>query len=153
MNKAPFWYVVKSRFGGYLSHRDKHVERQRHARPLLTRTKAKEWAAEWPKGSHKVVRVWARPPKPRIPDWMRPTTLRDGLFAVFRIDGRRVWEYLFEVADSGSFFPFDTIAHDDSGTKPYGPARSFRPEVAMEAAMRAGRIVRARKRGARKAAA
>jgi len=149
MNKAPFWYVVKGRDGGYLSHRDKHVERQRDARRLLTRAEAKEWAAEWPNGSHKVVRVWARPPKPRLPDWMRPTTLRAGLFAVFRVDDRRVWEYLFEVADSGSFFPFDTIAHDDSGTKPYGPARSFRPEVAMEAAMRAGRIVRARKRGAK----
>jgi hypothetical protein len=68
---------------------------------------------------------------------MRPTTLRAGLFG----------EYLFEVADSGSFFPFDTICHDDGGSKSYGPARSFRPEVAFEAAIRAGKIVRARKRG------
>jgi len=69
LSKAPFWFVLKQS-DLYLPPLGNPLPQQRRARPFVSSEEAR---AHIPASSHhvRVVRVWAKLPKPDVPEWAR----------------------------------------------------------------------------------
>lgn len=150
MNNVPFWWVVKHRDGGYLGeHVDKHVQHQREAGRHMVRGDAAGFAAWWDNNTHRVVKVHARIPEPKLPAWAKPVAFQYQHVQVWRRTGRSTWEqHVFPVTSTGNLWVSETVLHTPTGAhrsmhSPIGIA----PDIWAEAAQRAAKMLRARKAG------
>lgn len=150
MNNVPFWWVVKHRDGGYLGeHVDKHVQHQREAGRHMVRGDAAGFAAWWDNNTHRVVKVHARIPEPKLPAWVKPVAFQYQEVQVWRRTGRSTWEqHVFPVTSTGNLWVSETVLHTPTGAhrsmhSPIGIA----PDIWAEAAQRAAKMLRARKAG------
>ncbi len=152
--KAPFWYVVKHNGGGYLGpFVDKHVEHQRDAGRHLTRSEAAKRAAWWSDTDHRVVRVWARLPKPRLPQWVDRHP-RDGAQIEVWRHQKSVWRrYAFWVdnnRDPAVAAAFGDVGmwlgrvevYQRRGVTEYTNVDTAPPDVWIEAGLRAAAMLR-----------
>lgn len=155
--KAPFWYVVKHKDGGYIGPcGDKHVEHQREARRHLAPLRAAAVAATWwPEGSHRVVRVWGRLPKPRLPQWVDPTPLDAGEVEVWR-RWQSIWRrYVFRVVTVHEAALAEALGKEGvwvvyvevfrpgtAGSVQYTNVDTAPPDVWIEAGLRAAAMIR-----------
>jgi hypothetical protein len=150
VNNVPFWWVVKHRDGGYLGeHVDKHVQHQREAGRHMVRGDAAGFAAWWDNNTHRVVKVHARIPEPKLPAWVKPVAFQYQEVQVWRRTGRSTWEqHVFPVTSTGNLWVSETVLHTPTGAhrsmhSPIGIA----PDIWAEAAQRAAKMLRARKAG------
>ena len=138
--KAPFWYVVK-RSGAYVAASSvgtgRPVRRQRKARVWTCRAPAKRYAA-LVRG--RVVRVWARLPKPRLPQWVDPTPLDAGEVEAWR-RGETCWQrYVVRVGPVVSIRRAED--HMPEGVTHYTNVDAAPPDVWVEAGLRAAAMLR-----------
>jgi hypothetical protein len=141
---------VKHRDGGYLGeHVDKHVQHQREAGRHMVRGDAAGFAAWWDNNTHRVVKVHARIPEPKLPAWVKPVAFQYQEVQVWRRTGRSTWEqHVFPVTSTGNLWVSETVLHTPTGAhrsmhSPIGIA----PDIWAEAAQRAAKMLRARKAG------
>jgi hypothetical protein len=147
MNQAPFWWVVK--FGHFYRSHGRHTKIQREAEcHLRRRTAARlaEMEQRAGKPQVRIVKVWARLPQPKLPAWVKPRTLEDRQFAVFDVRSRVVWEYVFQVATVDMVYAVATSLHASDGSYHFGEFTSAPSHVWVEAAARARRVLRDRRR-------
>lgn len=98
--KAPFWYVVTFANGKYLAEEGPATRFQEDARPFLSRRKAKTRSRQSRDAGARVVRVWARLPKPRLPQWVDRHPRDDAQIEVWRHQ-KSVWRrYTFWVGNN-----------------------------------------------------
>jgi hypothetical protein len=98
-------------------------------------------------GEAKVVRVWARLPKPRLPQWVDPTPLDAGEVEVWRSHSVTATRYVFAV-ERGLLCPQRFVHYirtpDGQKAKPIGLQAmiSMPPDVWIEAGLRAAAMLR-----------
>lgn len=154
--KAPFWYVVKARGDNWSPPFDGWHYRvvgpgyiggdwtQRRATMFSDIRKAKRRRDQCREegGEAKVVRVWARLPKPKLPQWVDPTPLPPQAFAVFRGHDGHWWEYTFTTG----MRPLECTYWHKWREPMTRLLTSAAPDVWVEAGLRAAAILRKAKK-------
>ncbi len=143
---VPFWWVVKYYGGGYLGeYVNTHVEHRSEAKPYTLRHDAKLAADWWGDGAHRVVKVHARIPDPKLPAWVTPIAFHYRHVQVWRLSEGVCLQYVFSVSAAHVCLT-ESAVHRRAGINRPSTPWDATADVWTEAAARAAKMLRAMKR-------